>query len=131
MKEQRGCHLTTPRRTSPFERRGGWGGLDGGSGLGPAGEQHRSYTDWLRRCGAIVTDMEASTLFIMAQTASAGHASSIAEPDRQVPVQTGCVLAVFAGADTCDQHDPVVAQLAEERAIQVALSSARPWLDQA
>jgi len=98
-------------------------------GRGPAGEANEAYTAWLRRCGAIVTDMEASTLFIMAQTASAGTVTSLIDSDRLVPVQTGCVLAVFAPSDACDFHDPEIARLAEERAIKVALSSVSHWLE--
>jgi uridine phosphorylase len=97
-------------------------------GHGPAGERNLEYVAWLRRCGVVASEMEASALFVLASTAE----------QKQVPVaqragadqcQAGAVLAVFARDDSHMEFDEETARLAEERAIRIALEGVRVWAE--
>ena len=94
-------------------------------GHGPAAERNRRYCDELARAGVVASEMEASTLFVLAATAApwggpidGGWAGEC---------QAGAVLAVF-GTDQSDMKvDPELVRLAEERAITVAVEGTRVW----
>jgi uridine phosphorylase len=94
-------------------------------GQGPAGEANMAYTAWLRRCGVLASEMEASTLLILASTFEAtpwplaGGGNS--------GCQAGAVLAVFARDDSEMRFDRAIARQAEERAIRIALEGVRAW----
>lgn len=88
-------------------------------GGGPAGARNREYVEWLRRCGVVATEMEASTLFVMSSTAP--------RYPNYPECEAGAILAVFAADDSGMEFDPGVAALAETRAIAIALEAIRVW----
>ena len=97
-------------------------------GHGPAGERNLEYVAWLRRCGGIASEMEASALFVLASTAEQ-EVVSVADSAGAAECQAGAVLAVFARDDSHMEFDAKTAQLAEERAIRVALEGVRVWAE--
>jgi uridine phosphorylase len=97
-------------------------------GHGPAGERNLEYVAWLRRCGVIASEMEASALFVLASTAEQAVVS-VAGSAGAAQCQAGAVLAVFARDDSHMEFDPETAKLAEERAIRVALEGVRVWAE--
>ncbi len=94
-------------------------------GHGPSGERNRRYCDRLRRAGVIASEMETSTLLVLAATA----APWCGPLDGGWPgeCQAGAVLAVFGTDDSNMALDPELLRLAEERAIRVALEGVRVW----
>lgn len=90
-------------------------------GGGPAGERNRQYVEWLRRCGVVATEMEASTLFVMASTAP--------RYPNYPECEAGAVLAVFASDDSGMEFDERIAALAEKRAMSIALEAVRVWAE--
>ena len=94
-------------------------------GHGPAGERNRSYREELARAGVVASEMEASTLFVLAATAGPWCGPLDGNWDEEC--QAGAVLAVF-GTDHSDMKlDPQLPQLAEQRAIDVAIEGTRIW----
>jgi uridine phosphorylase len=96
-------------------------------GRGPAGEDNLAYTSWLRRCGVIASEMEASALFVLASTAEP-TAETVSRPKATI-CRAGAVLAVFATDDSQMNFDVGAADLAEERAIRVALAGIVAWAE--
>ncbi len=94
-------------------------------GHGPAGEANLAYCDWLRRCGVVASEMEASTLFVLAATS--GPWGGPAAGGWEGECQAGAVLAVFATDSSDAAFDPELATLAEERAIRIAVAGTRAW----
>jgi uridine phosphorylase len=95
-------------------------------GHGPRGEANLDYNQWLKRCGVIASEMEASILFVMAATRPA-VATPIAHAAPSTACQAVAVLGVF-GSDQSDMKvDPDTCDLAEERAITLALEGIRQW----
>lgn len=97
-------------------------------GHGPAGERNLEYVAWLRRCGVIASEMEASALFVLA-TAAEQEVVSVAGSAGSAECQAGAVLAVFARDDSHMKFDAEAARLAEERAIGIALEGVRVWAE--
>jgi uridine phosphorylase len=95
-------------------------------GHGPLGEEHIRYGSQLKACGVIATEMEASTLFILASTQSTAL-ESLASTGSGEECRAGAVLAVFAHDDSQMDLDQECVDLAEGRAIQVALEGVRIW----
>ncbi|MFQ5349485.1 MAG: nucleoside phosphorylase [Thermoanaerobaculia bacterium] len=94
-------------------------------GHGPAAERNRRYHEELVRAGVVASEMEASTLFVVAATAGAwcGPLDDNWVEERQA----GAVLAVF-GTDTSNMRlDPELPRLAEQRAIDIAIEGTRVW----
>jgi uridine phosphorylase len=96
-------------------------------GRGPAGENNIAYTSWLRRCGVIASEMEASALFVLASTA-APAAETVSRPGDTI-CRAGAVLAVFGTDDSQMNVDATATELAEERAIRVALAGVTAWAE--
>jgi uridine phosphorylase len=94
---------------------------------GPLAEENRAYMRLLSRCGVIATEMEASLLFVLASAASAGRARPLAAGNAAVPVQTACVLGVYAHHESTAPLDPEACALADERAIACALAGIAAW----
>jgi uridine phosphorylase len=94
-------------------------------GRGPAGKANTEYTNWLRRCGVVASEMEASALFVLAAThePKAVPLSSKGEPD----CRAATVLAVFGTDDSNMKFDHEVASRAETRAIRIALAAVTAW----
>jgi uridine phosphorylase len=97
-------------------------------GEGPMGTENLAYMRTLARCGVIATEMEASVLFVLAQARSAGRAVSVGATGADVPVQTACVLGVYAPYDGAEPLDPARCRLADERAIATALEGVLAWV---
>ena len=94
-------------------------------GYGPNGAQNTAYKDWLSRCGVAASDMEASAIFVMCATWAPAPLGSLAQgPDR---VQSGCVLAVYAGHDSDMNLDERIVEQAQARAVDVALEGVLQW----
>ncbi len=94
-------------------------------GHGPARERNRRYHDELARAGVVASEMEASTLFVLAATS--GPWCGPIDGDWEEGCQAGAVLAVF-GTDQSDMKlDPDVPRLAEQRAISIAIEGTRVW----
>lgn len=98
-------------------------------GTGPAGARNREYMEWIARCGVIVSEMEASALFVLAAAASVGKVASLAEEPSPAVVQAGCILAVYGGDDSHMKLDVSAAAAAEKRAIQIAVEGVRAWAE--
>jgi uridine phosphorylase len=96
-------------------------------GRGPAREDNLAYTSWLRRCGVIASEMEASALFVLASTAT--PAAETVSRRRDTICRAGAVLAVFGTDDSQMNFDATAADLAEERAIRVALAGIAAWAE--
>jgi hypothetical protein len=71
--------------------------------------------------------MEASVLFVLANAACAGRASTVGQGNAAVPVQAACVLGVYGGTDSHMKLDPALCRLADQRAIAVAVQGAWAW----
>ena len=97
-------------------------------GQGPMGEENRAYMRLLARCGVLASEMEASLLFILASAASAGRATPLAAGSAAVPVQTACVLGVYAHHESAAPLDPDLCRLADARAIETALAGVFAWV---
>jgi uridine phosphorylase len=96
-------------------------------GHGPMGAENLAYMRLLARCGVIATEMEASLLFILASARSAERAVPVSAAPDAVPVQTACVLGVYAAYDASEPLDPAMCRLADERAIETALGGIVAW----
>lgn len=85
--------------------------------VGPQRVENDRYLETLRDAGVLATEMEASILFVMASVA--GRAVPLSA--RSNALQTGAVLAVYGevGSDAT--------RLAEQRAIDVAVSGVHAW----
>ena len=94
-------------------------------GHGPAGERNRRYMEELARAGVVASEMEASTLFVLAATAGpwCGPVAGSWPEERQA----GAVLAVFGTDQSNMKLDPDLPKLAEQRAISVAVEGTRVW----
>ncbi|MDH3744887.1 MAG: hypothetical protein OES47_07290 [Acidobacteriota bacterium] len=94
-------------------------------GHGPAGKANLEYCAWLRRCGVVASEMEASTLFVLAAAASGPPApiGGSAPSD----CQAGAVLAVYATDDPERDFAPALAVESERKAIRVALAGVSVW----
>ena len=90
-------------------------------GRGPMVEANRHYVESLEASGVLATEMEASTLFVLASVASARAVAPISRGSSSVPVQAACVLAVYGepGSET--------SKLADQRAISVACAGVLAW----
>lgn len=97
-------------------------------GMGPMAEENRAYMRLLARCGVIASEMEASVLFVLASAAAAGRATPVAAGALAVPVQTACVLGVYAYHEDVGALDHALCQLADERAITTALEGIVAWV---
>ena len=97
-------------------------------GHGPAGDRNLEYDAWLRRCGVVASEMEASALFILAATASGGPVPLSRRPGA-VECQAAAVLAVYATDDSDMEFDEDAARRAEQRAIRVAIEGVRVWAE--
>jgi uridine phosphorylase len=97
-------------------------------GCGPAGERHREYAGWLRRCGVLATEMEASTLLVLAATATPAAFPLDTRPGA-AECQAVAVLAVYATDESRMEFDADRARLADERAIRVAVEGVRAWAE--
>jgi uridine phosphorylase len=81
-------------------------------GVGPMAAENLSYMQLLARSGVLATEMEASLLFVLASAASAGRPVRLSENQAQIPVQTACVLGVYAyylseeplNPEACQRH---------------------------
>ena len=94
-------------------------------GHGPAAERNRRYREELARAGVVASEMEASTLFVLASAAAPWCGPVDANWPEEC--QAGAVLAVF-GTDHSDMKlDPELLRLAEARAIDVAVEGTRVW----
>ena len=94
-------------------------------GHGPADERNRRYRQELARAGVVASEMEASTLFVLA-SAAAPWCGPV-DANWAGECQAGAVLAVF-GTDHSDMKlDPELPRLAERRAIDVAIAGTRVW----
>jgi len=82
-------------------------------GYGPLAEQHARYMSVLANCGVLASEMEAAQLFLLAQVYS-----SVTQP-----AAAGCVLGIVGNTDS--MADDSSRELAEERAISIALEAAR------
>ena len=98
-------------------------------GVGPAGEANLEYDAWLKRCGVVASEMEASTLFVQAAAAS-GPPPPLAGGGNHGECQAGAVMAVFATDQPDRAFDPEPARLAERRTIRVALAGVAAWAEQ-
>ena len=95
-------------------------------GYGPKGQANLEYNHWLKRSGVIASEMEASALFVMA-TARNIVAESLAHTGVSQACQAVAVFGVF-GSDQSDMKvDPADCDLAEDRAITLALEGIRHW----
>lgn len=94
-------------------------------GHGPAAERNRRYREELAGAGVVASEMEASTLFVLA--AAAGPWCGPLDASWPEERQAGAVLAVFGTDSSQMKLDPEIPRLAEERAIRVALEGVRVW----
>ena len=88
---------------------------------GPMRAENDRYMEVLSDSGVLVTEMEASILFVMATTASAGAASPLSAGPSAVPVQTAAILAVYGETGSAET------ETADERAITVACAGVLAW----
>ncbi len=91
-------------------------------GHGAKVESNEAYVDQLRRMRVLVTDMEASHLFVLSDAHSTDIVPLSERPSPQGVVRSGVIDAVV-GDDT-PYADPEVASAAESAAIEVALAAA-------
>lgn len=96
-------------------------------GSGPAGARNEEYKKWLCRAGVVASEMEASTLFVMA-TCWSGDPGSL-EAKRVDDRRAGAVLAVFGEHEGMMSFDPSIAAAAEKRAIEVARAGVLAWAE--
>jgi uridine phosphorylase len=96
-------------------------------GQGPLGAANLSHSAVLAGAGVIASEMEASVLFVLANAACAGRASTVGQGNAAVPVQAACVLGVYGGTDSHMKLDPALCRLADQRAIAVAVQGAWAW----
>jgi uridine phosphorylase len=94
-------------------------------GHGPAGERNRRYREELTRAGVVASEMEASTLFVLAS--AAGPWCGPLDGGWGEECQAGAVLAVFGTDQSNMKLDPELPRLAERRAIDVAVEGTRVW----
>lgn len=94
-------------------------------GHGPASERNRSYHEELARAGVVASEMETSTLFVVAATA--GPWCGPIEGNWVEECQAGAVLAVFGTDQSNMKLDPELPRLAERRAISIAIEGTRVW----
>jgi len=97
-------------------------------GHGPMAAANLEYCRLLKRCGVIASEMEASTLFVLAAL-SGGSPRPLAENHGANGCQAGAVLAVYGKDDSDMALDAALARLSEERAIRVALEGVRVWAE--
>jgi len=90
-------------------------------GRGPMAADNQQYIEALQAAGVLATEMESSTLFVLASVASAGSVEPISRGPGVVPVQAACVLAIYG------KPDSVVSQVADQRAISVACEGVIAW----
>ena len=90
-------------------------------GRGPLGPTNRQYVESLEAAGVLATEMEASTLFVLASVASAGTVVPISQGPAAIPVQAACVLAIYGEPGSEESR------LADERAITVACAGVLAW----
>ncbi len=95
-------------------------------GEGPDTKSNREYVERLGRCGVIASEMDASTLFILAATSSPVVAP-LSDDAASDQCQAAAVLAVFGSSDAGMSFDPGIAALAEERAIRIAVEGVGAW----
>jgi uridine phosphorylase len=94
-------------------------------GHGPAAERNQRYHRELARAGVVASEMEASTLFVVAATA--GPWCGPIEGNWTEECQAGAVLAVFGTDQSNMKLDPEIPKLAEHRAIRIAIEGTRVW----
>lgn len=97
-------------------------------GRGPAGARNLEYVAWLRRCGVAATEMETSTLLVLAATATPVLFPLDTRPG-PAQCQAAAVLAVYGTDDSQMEFDAADARLADERAIRVAIEGVRAWAE--
>jgi len=90
-------------------------------GRGPLTPSNQRYVEVLARSGVLATEMEASTLFVLASVASADSVLAVSERSSSVPVQAACVLAIY-GEPGSDET-----RLSDQRAISVACAGVLAW----
>jgi uridine phosphorylase len=95
------------------------------AGHGPAAERNRRYHGELARAGVVASEMEASTLFVVASTA--GPWCGPIGGNWNEECQAGAVLAVFGTDQSNMKLDPEIPRLAEQRAISIAIEGTRVW----
>lgn len=88
-------------------------------GRGPLADRNERSMDLLRALGCLATEMETSHLYVLARALAPAGASVPGED----PIEAGCVLAVLGGI--AGTSTPELRELAEERAISVALDAAK------
>lgn len=88
-------------------------------GLGPLGKENERAMRLFADLGCIASEMEASHLFVLAH-GLAEHAGPA--PAGEAPIEAGCVLAILGAVSGGSAPD--ARQLAEERAIEIALAAA-------
>ncbi len=88
---------------------------------GPLGPTNQAYVQVLRSAGVLATEMEASTLFVLASVASAGHVQPLSAGTGAVPVQAACVLAIYG------EPGSTITKQADARAITVACQGVLAW----
>jgi uridine phosphorylase len=90
-------------------------------GRGPLTPANEAYIATLRASGVLATEMEASTLFVLASVASAGEIRPVSAGSSAVPVQAACVLAIYG------EPGSEATGLADERAITVGCQGVLAW----
>jgi len=90
-------------------------------GRGPLTPDNQRYVEVLKASGVLATEMEASTLFVLASVASAQAVQPISRGPSAVPVQAACVLAIYG------EPGSEVTALADQRAITVACQGVLAW----
>jgi len=90
-------------------------------GRGPLAEENLRYVSALQASGVLASEMEASTLFVLASVASSHGIHPISAGPGAIPVATACVLAVYGepGSEETSRAD--------QRAITVACSGVLAW----
>ncbi len=90
-------------------------------GRGPLAPANRQYVEVLRAAGVLATEMEASTLFVLASLASAAAVAPVSRGPAAVPVQAACVLAIYG------EPGSEASRVADQRAISVACEGVIAW----
>jgi len=90
-------------------------------GKGPFADENRTFVQALHAAGVCATEMEASTLFVLASVASAAVVPSVGQGFASVPVQAACVLAIYGDVGSEETR------LADQRAISVACAGVCEW----
>jgi uridine phosphorylase len=90
-------------------------------GHGPHAKANLAFVEALEAAGVCATEMEASTLFVLAAVASAAVVPSVQQGFSCVPVQAACVLAIYGEVDSEETG------LADQRAITVACAGVCAW----